>query len=204
MPRREPAPVPTMLSPNRFAGQSLRLKDESDPWRRSVEWVQRARMTLDVTTADLEAAETCHGPFHPTAWYFRNALNEARIAWERLRAEVGSKGVEAALKEPPVTVLTLDACSENKSSGNRPNAVVLIPIIGQTYRAQRISGTAAAPVQWRLTRLLPPLADGPYFACRLEDGSTQCDCADWTYQDDPEGRPAPCKHLRALAALGWI
>jgi hypothetical protein len=30
-------------------------------------------MILDVSAADLEAAEAAYGPFHPTAWHFRNA-----------------------------------------------------------------------------------------------------------------------------------
>jgi hypothetical protein len=164
-------------------------------------------MTLDVAAADLDAAEAFHGPFHPTAWFFRNSLNEARHAWERLRAEVGTKQLDAALKGPPVAVLTLGPTRGDDDADDSPStsaALVLIPIGGQTYRVQRIAGTDPAPIQWRLTRLHPPLADGPYFACRLDDGSTQCDCADWTYQEAPTGRFSPCKHLRALAALGWI
>ncbi len=82
--------------------------------------------------------------------------------------------------------------------------VVLIPIAGRTYRALRVAGTPLAPIQWRLTRLRPPLDDGPYYACRLQDGSTQCDCAEWTYQVDGVRDFAHCKHLAALDALGWI
>jgi hypothetical protein len=84
--------------------------------------------------------------------------------------------------------------------------VVLVIIAGQTYRTQRVAGTELAPVQWRLTRLHPPHDDGPYYACRLADGATQCDCAQWTYQiaGNGDGRTAHCKHLAALAALGWI
>ena len=40
-------------------------------------------MILDVSAADLEAAEAAYGPFHPTAWHFRNVLNEARAAEKR-------------------------------------------------------------------------------------------------------------------------
>ena len=203
-------PRPELSSPSSIRAaepvigvQTLRLRDETDPWRRSVELVQRARMTLDVATADLAAAEAVHGPFHATSWYFRNALNEARLAWERLRAEVGTRKLDEALKEPPITVLTLDSPNEGVVSTEIP-AIILIPIGGQTYRVQRIPGTDSAPIQWRFTRLHPPLEDGPYFACRLDDGSTQCDCADWIYQDHPTGRIIPCKHLRGLSALGWI
>ena len=83
---------------------------------------------------------------------------------------------------------------------------MLIVIGGRTYCLQRVAGTELAPVQWRLTRPHPPLEDGPYYACRLADGSTQCDCAEWTYQiaDNGDPRQAHCKHLAALAALGWI
>jgi hypothetical protein len=156
-------------------------------------------MILDVAAADLEAAESALGAFHPTAWHFRNALHEARRSWDRLRAEYGGAALEAALGEPPVTILTLG----EELDGRLPR-IVLIPIAGQTYRTERIAGTTLAPIQWRLTRLAPPLDDGPYYACRLHDRSTQCDCAEWTYKIAESGRSTHCKHLAALAALGWI
>jgi hypothetical protein len=180
----------------------LRDRDESDPQRRTVELAQRGRMILDVSAADLEAAETVFGPFHPTTWHFRNAWNEARRSWERLRAELGTKALEAALNQPPLVVLTLG--QGDPAHGSPP--VVLISIAGQTYRSQRVAGTELAPVQWRLTRLHPPLENGPYYACCLADGSTQCDCAEWIYQIAENGDrcKSHCKHLAALAALGWI
>jgi hypothetical protein len=188
--RREPARPP------------LRWRDESDPERRTVELAQRGRMILDVSAADLEAAESLLGPFHPTTWHFRNAWNEARRSWERLRAEFGTKTLEAALNQPPLVVLTLGA--SDPLVGSSP--FVLVPIAGQTYRAQKVNGSELAPVQWRLTRLHPPLENGPYYACRLADGATQCDCAEWVYQiaGNPDGRESQCKHLAALADLGWI
>jgi hypothetical protein len=165
-------------------------------------------MILDVSAADLEAAEAAYGPFHPTAWHFRNARDEARRAWDRLRAQYGGAALEAALNEPPVTHLVLrDGTGTGGGDGDdRGTAVILIPIGGRTYRVQWVGGTALAPVRWRLTRLNPPLEDGPYYACRLHDGSTQCDCAEWTYQiaDIATSRRALCKHLGALDALGWI
>jgi hypothetical protein len=183
-------------------GRPLRDRDESDPERRAVELAQRGRMILDVSAADLEAAEAVHGPFHPITWHFRNAWNEARWSWERLRAELGTKALEAALNQPPLVVLTLDAGEPLRGAPQ----VVLVVIAGQTYRTERVAGTELAPVQWRLTRLHPPHDDGPYYACRLADGSTQCDCAQWTYQiaGNGDGRTSHCKHLAALAALGWI
>jgi hypothetical protein len=157
-------------------------------------------MIVDVATVDLEAAEAVFGPFHPTTWHFRNALNEAQRAWERLRAELGDKVVKDALREPPLTVLTL-----GQSAQGSPQ-VVLVSIAGQTYHTEQVVGTEAAPIQWRLTRLLPPLDHGPYYVCRLADGLSQCDCADWTYQisESVESRKTHCKHLAALSALGWI
>ncbi|MEO6810585.1 MAG: hypothetical protein ABI353_15830 [Isosphaeraceae bacterium] len=154
-------------------------------------------MILDVATADLEASEHRLGPFHPTSWHFRNALAEARRAWDRLRAEYGSGALEAALAEAPATILTL---GDDAPGG--PLAT-LIPIGGKTYRVERVSGTPLAPVQWRLTRL-PPSENGPYYACRLGDHSTQCDCAEWVYQIQGIDGQALCKHLAALTALGWI
>ncbi len=177
---------------------SLLHRDPSDPRRRAVELAQRGRMILDVATADLEASEQKLGPFHPTSWHFRQALAEANKSWDRLRAEFGGKTVESALVEPPITFLTIGGHADQLPS------VVLIPITGKTYRAERIKGTPLAPTQWRLTRLFPPLEHGPYYVCRLRDGSTQCDCAEWTYRDDSPDPPTPCKHLGALAALGWI
>jgi hypothetical protein len=178
----------------------VRDRDESDPYRCAVELTQRGRMIVDVAAVDLEAAETAFGTFHPTAWHFRQALNEARRSWERLRAELGTKVIDAALREPPLTVLTLGESRQGSPS------VVLVLIAGQTYRSERVIGTEAAPIQWRLTRLLPPLDHGPYYVCRLADGLTQCDCADWIYQiaQSVDSRRTHCKHLAALSALGWI
>ena len=180
----------------------LRDRDESDPQRRAVELTQRGRIILDVSAADLEAAEAAFGPFHPTTWHFRNAWHEARRSWERLRAELGTKALEAALDQPPLVVLTLG--TGPAAPGSPP--VVLVPIAGQTYSTHRVAGTELAPVQWRLTRLQPPLENGPYYACRLADGSTQCDCAEWIYQiaENGDTRKTHCKHLAALVALGWI
>ena len=178
----------------------LRDRDESDPYRHAVELAQRGRMILDVSEADLEASEAALGPFHPTTWHFRNALNEVRRSWDRLRAELGTRTLETALNQPPLTVLTLS----EPANGSRN--VVLVLIAGQTYRSQRVQGTELAPIQWRLTRLNPPLENGPYYVCRLATGSTQCDCADWTYQiaETNNTHRQHCKHLHALAALGWI
>src|SRR3954447_845788 len=134
-----------MGAPFRRAPVPLRDRDPSDPARRVVEVVQRGRMILDVSAADLEAAEAALGPFHPTAWHFRNALNEARRSWDRLRAQVGGAALEAAMSEPPLTFLTLRGAGHAR--------VLLVPIGGRTYRAERVEGTALAPVQWRLTRL---------------------------------------------------
>jgi hypothetical protein len=182
------------------APSPLVLRDPSDPVRRAVELAQRGRMILDVAAADLEASEAALGPFHPTTWYFREALAEARKSWDRLRAEFGSRGLEEALGHLPLAVLRLKG----------PGAgLLLIPIEGKTYSAEPVEGTALAPVQWRLTRLNPPLENGPYYACSLRDGTSQCDCAEWTYSaaeprvgvDEP---PARCKHLAALGALGWL
>jgi hypothetical protein len=174
--------------------------DVSSPMRCAFELVQRGRLILDVSAADVEAAEAAFGAFHPTTWHFRNSLTEAQRSWERLRAEVGTKVVEAALEQPPLTVLTL-----GKSTDTQPEVVVIL-IAGQTYRPQRVIGTELAPIQWRLTRLRPPLENGPYYVCRLANGLTQCDCADWTYQiaETEKVRTARCKHLAALCALGWI
>jgi hypothetical protein len=180
--------------------RSLRDRDESDPYRQAVELVQRGRMILEVSEADLEASEAALGPFHPTTWHFRNALNEVRRSWERLRAELGTKALEAALEQPPLAVLTLSEPADGSPG------VVLVLVAGQTYRAERVSGTKLAPTQWRLTRLRTAPEDRLYYVCRLADGSTQCDCAEWTYKiaETDHGRKTHCKHLAALAALGWI
>ena len=178
--------------------EAARRLDQADPKWRAVELAQRGRMILDVSAADLAASEAAHGPFHPTSWHFREALAEARRSWDRLRAELGGAALDDALSEPPVTVLPL---GEPGPDGVAPH--VLIPIAGRTYHALRLPETVDAPTLWRLTRI-PPGDDGPYYACRLRDGSTQCDCAEWTYQPDTAGPPAFCKHLAALDALNWI
>ena len=200
MVRPEPAQVCRSTSagvsvppPHLTLRRSLHDRDESDPARCAVELVQRGRLILDVSAADLEAAEATFGAFHPTTWHFRNSLAEAQRSWDRLRAEMGAKAIEAALEQPPLTALAL-----GESTNGRPD-VVLILIAGQTYRPQRVAGTELAPIQWRLTRLRPPLENGPYYVCRLADGSTQCDCANWTYQiaETKKVRTSRCKHLAA-------
>ncbi|GAC1466196.1 MAG: hypothetical protein NVSMB9_06490 [Isosphaeraceae bacterium] len=199
----------------------LRDRDPTDPVWHAVELAQRGRLILDVSAADLEAAEAAYGPFHPTAWHFRNGWYEALRSWDRLRAELGGATLEAALEEPPLTVLALgpgaDRFTPDRAGrwplpppaptgpgGPAPGPILLIPITGQSYRALRVAGTPLAPLLWCLTRLHPPLDDGPYYACRLRDGTTRCDCAEWTYQiADTEPRNL-CKHLAALDSLGWL
>jgi len=172
--------------------------DLTDPKRKAFVLVQRGRMILDVAIADLQAAEALLGPFHSTSWYFRNALDEARRSWDRLRAELGGETLKAALDSTPLTHLVLGGVGPH-----RPR-VVLLPISGTTYSAERVGGTPLAPIQWRLTRLLPPLDHGPYYASRLSDGLTRCDCADWTFRIAQTDSRRLCKHLSALEGLGWI
>src|SRR4051812_29688368 len=88
---------------------SLRQRDPSDPAFKTVELAQRGRMILDVAGADLEAAEERRGSSHETPGHSRNPLAEARRSWDRLRAEFGTSGLDAALAEPPLTLLTIDA-----------------------------------------------------------------------------------------------
>jgi hypothetical protein len=180
--------------------RALSERDESDADRCAVELTQRGRLILDVSAADLEAAERVHGPFHPTTWHFRNALGEAQRTWARLRAELGSRFLEIALDQPPLAVLTLG------DPEGSPARIELILIGGKTYRIEAVAGTNLAPVQWRLTRLNPPLDAGPYYICRLADGSIQCDCAEWTYRiaETNHAQDACCKHVAALSALGRI
>src|SRR4051812_4540380 len=85
----------------------IRHRNDEDQAFKSVELAQRGRMVLDVATADLEAAESALGSFHETTWHFRNSLAEARKSWDRLRAEFGTAALEAALNEPPLTILVL-------------------------------------------------------------------------------------------------
>ena len=178
--RRRPPPLP-------------RTGPVDDRAFKAVELVQRGRMILDVATADLEVAEARLGPFHPTSWYFRNAKAEAQLAWDRLRAVYGGAALDAALEEPPATTLTLENGDDR--------SVVLVPIRGRTYRAERLGGTPMARCLWRLTRLGGG-EGGPYYVGRLADDSLQCDCAEWAYH--PDETPATCKHLEALAALDWL
>ncbi len=202
------ATTPTVQKPaaarSRPGERPLRQRDESDPERQAVELAQRGRIILDVSIADLDAAEAVHGAFHPIAWHFRNACNEARRSWDRLRAELGTRTLEAAVSQPPLVVMTLGE-QGGGDEADRPRARLLV-IGGKTYCAQRVAGTPLAPIQWRLTRPNPPLEDGPYYVCRVAGGATQCDCAEWTYQvaENGDGPASYCKHIAALASLGWI
>ena len=153
-------------------------------------------MMLDVAAADLQAAEERLGPFHETTWHFRRALADARDGWDRLRARYGLRALEDALSEPPATVLTL-----GRDAAGDPLAILIV-VAGRTYRVERLAGTPEAPAIYRLSRL-PARDDGPLYLCRLADGSTQCDCAEWTYQI-ADRSPDDCKHLASLTALGWL
>ncbi len=114
-----------------------RRRDSTDASWKSIELIQRGRMILDVAAADLEVSEARLGPFHETTWYFRTALEESRRSWDRLRASYGGRALEAALGEPPQTVLTL-------GRDDMP-AAVLIPIGGKTYSVQPHRGHRARP-----------------------------------------------------------
>src|SRR5262249_12382514 len=100
-------PVLTVAAQERQKPVRLGDRDVSDPARCAAALVQRGRMILDVAEVDLEAAEATFGPFHPTTWHFRNVLSEARRSWDRLRAKLGGAALEAALNEPPLTILVL-------------------------------------------------------------------------------------------------
>ncbi|WP_199756710.1 hypothetical protein [Tautonia sociabilis] len=192
-------PVPVRHpSPRRFSRAAARARPAPPPAVsfKQVELAQRGRMILDVAELDLAAAEERLGPFHDTSWHFRRALADARTSWDRLRIQYGLAVLEAALDEPPATVLTL-----GRPDRDEP-AAVLIVIAGHSYALRRQPDTADAPRIWRLLRLPDP-GDGPFHACRLADGSTQCDCAEWTYQIAGLS-DSLCKHLAALDALGWL
>ena len=195
-------PASSMITPR--PSRSLRDRAASAPDRRTIELAQRGRMILDVAVANLDAAEAAHGAFHATTSHLRDACNEARRCWERLRAQLGTKGLEAAINQPPITSLALG--EHDPTSRTNASRLLTLVIAGQTYCAQRVIGTELAPVQWRLTRPNPPLEDGPYYVCRLANRTTQCDCAEWIYHISGNGdtRNTHCKHLAALATLGWI
>lgn len=160
--------------------------------QRDIERIQRARIRLDVAAVDLQVAERHLGPFHETACHFREALAEARRGWDRLRAELGTPALDAAVAARPAALIELERSDW-----------WLMLIGGETFGVAAVSATPLAPAVWRLVRL-PTHADGPYHAARLADGTTRCDCAEWTYRvEDLLDAPA-CKHLAALAGLGWI
>ena len=80
-----------------------------------------------------------------------------RQSWDRLRAQIGGATLDAALGEPPLTVLALGPgadgfaptaraagpCPSPPRHGSAP--VLLIPIAGQTYRALAGRGDPAGP-----------------------------------------------------------
>ena len=91
-----------MTSPSR-----LYRRDNRGLNRAVVELVQRGHLIMDVSSAYLKASEATFGAFHPATWQFRNSLTAACRLRERLRAELGTDVLEAALCELPVTTLTL-------------------------------------------------------------------------------------------------
>jgi|GEM_PF-1429791 len=175
-----------------------------------IELIQRGRIILDVAAADLDAAEAGLGPFHEVSCHFRDALAEARRAWERLRAHYGSRAVTQALEAPPHALMTLGLPPSNDSAppscaGSERPKVILLVIAGFTYAVRPLPPSPEAPALWRLDRL-PASEDGPHQPARLADGSYQCDCAQWIYQlaDQPDQPQRYCNHLQALRWLGWL
>lgn len=160
--------------------------------RRDLERIQQARIRLDVATVDLQVAERQGGPFHPAACHFRDVLTEARRTWDRLRAELGSRALDSALKALPAALVELERTDW-----------WLMLIGGETYGVEPVGPTVLAPALWRLVRLTSH-PDGPYYAARIADGTTCCDCAEWVYKVADQIDAPACKHLAALAWLGWI
>ena len=214
-----PGRRPCQSNGNRYAKPptALRDRDPSDPLWQAVELAQRGRMILDVSAADLEASEAANGPFHATTWHFRNAWYEAKASWDRLRAEIGGATLDAALDEPPLTVLALGPGAErlrarplgplarcpSPAGPGRPRPAdpdrrpdVPGPRASRARRWPRCSGgspgfiprSTTAPITPAGSATAPPSATAP-------SGSIS------------SPTPAPhalCKHLAALAALGWI
>ncbi len=175
----------------------MRLAFVDESAAQAIALAQRGRMILDIAAADLEVAEARLGAFHETTWFFRNALTEARLAWDRLRAELGGTVLEAAGRALPKEVLTVGDDGRGK-----PRAT-FVPILGKTYRAERVPCSPLAPVLWRLTGL-NAADDGPYYLSRLRDGSTRCDCAEWVYQVADVADGAALQAFAGAGALGWL
>jgi hypothetical protein len=187
----------------RHARASLAQENESTPTLtdRDIELAQRGRIILDVAKTDFDICVQRLGSEHSTTWFFRNALDEARRAWERLEYNLGSVALDRALRLPSVAVLTL----KNPTS---LDDVRLFVIEGRTYAAEWVEGTPLAPVQWRLHHLSSTRENGPYYVCRLSDGTTHCDCGEWIFRgSSPRAGTTTvdlCKHLQAITSLGWF
>jgi hypothetical protein len=162
--------------------------------------VQSARMLADLSDAALARAEARLGPFDAATTALRQVRDEAVRLWDRLRAELGLGALEAALAAPPLAVYTI----EDAAAFPTEAPAALLAIAGRTYRAEPVPGTADAPAIWRLTHLAAGTDGDPYFVCRLDDGTMQCDCGEWTFHVMHVDDAPPCKHLVALRALGWI
>ena len=122
----------------------------------------------------------------------RQLTEEMAAIWTRLWNEFGGGIIQTALDCHPIATTTMG------------NGTSLFLIDGETYVFQRAHGARLAEMQWELAKL----NDGanPYYACRLANGTLQCDCADWTYRvaESNGATCTHCKHLRALASLGLI
>lgn len=184
---RHPARAPRRPPPRGILSRRGPIPPDPDIGR-----VQTAYLVREVAAADLAAAEGHLGPFHETTCHFRDALNTARRDWDRLRAELGSAALDAALASLPAAVLTLEGTGWQ-----------IVPIGGHAYAAEPLPPTPLAARLWRLIRL-PHCDGGPSYVARLRDGSTRCDCAEWTYQVAGFDDAPPCKHVAALSWLGWL
>ena len=107
--RTEPAQIARSMSgrhappaPHVPLRRPIRDRDETDPDRCAAELVQRGRLILDVSVADLEAAEATFGAFHPHNLALSQCLNEAQRSWERLRGRVGHQAHRGCTRSAPV------------------------------------------------------------------------------------------------------
>lgn len=186
------------------ARAGLRAAREWDLMRSIDELVQRGRMIVELAAADLHAAEAAYGTAHEITWRFRNQLNEARVSWSHLCAELGPRAIERALSQPPASFLALEPTRSGRGDVN------LFCLEGTTFRATRSLNTARGATEWHLASLASSLAEGltrprvRFTVSRARDGSRCCDCAEVRGAEGVTHDGSHCKHVRALLALGWI
>lgn len=149
--------------------------------RESVERIQLVKIMLDAALGKRDLLD-------------KQSKLEMLRTWQSLVRELGEDVIEEALDRQPVSYVVI--CERTKK--------YMVLVAGSGYTCVLIDSRATnADVIWRVERLD---GESAYYVSRMKDGTNRCDCASWAFHvsENPDATVAHCKHLRALASLGFV